>query len=45
MRRSKRIAHAQLDQLRSKAADERIRQRASRERTVTPPVATLRSEQ
>ncbi len=45
MPRSKQIAHAQLDQLRSKAADERIKQRDSRERTVTKPVAMLRNEE
>jgi hypothetical protein len=45
MPRSKQMAHAQLDQLRQQAADERMKQRDSRERTVTPPVATLRNEE
>jgi hypothetical protein len=45
MPRSKQIAHAQLDQLRQQAADERMNQRDSRGRTVTPPLAMRRNEE
>ena len=45
MPRSKQMAHAQLDRLRQQAADERMKQRDSRERTVTPPVAMVKNEE
>ena len=35
----------QIDQLRQQAADERMKQRASREPTVSPPVAMLGNEE